>query len=237
MKKILLSAILLTGCVALSFAQTEPANPATASEKKYDQFAAVQLNGLIRQVFNFNNSTASTVTNPYLLTYNINSRKTGWGLRLGIGYNYNSSWSNDGVTELSTKINDMQLRLGIEKAFVLTDKWTAGVGLDGLVNINDDNTTSTVRSFDTVITATKSSMTSYGGGVMGWLRYSFTKNISIGTESSFYYTSGNQDNTTDVTRRSGSSGHSITTTETTSKPKISTGTISLPVVFYLAVRF
>ena len=239
MRKISLAVILFLGCLQNSFAQTDDASASAGKhEKQCDQYIGVQLNGLIRQVFNFNSSTTSTVVNPYLLTYNINSRKTGWGLRAGIGYNYNSTSSDDGITATTTKVNDLQVRIGIEKAFTLSDKWSAGAGLDGVYNNNNDNTTNMVRSGDTVTTTTKTVGSSYGGGPMAWLRYNITPRILIGTEASFYYVTGKTKNTVDVTDVPfGGGGGGITTTETTSNPKVSQGVFSSPVVFYISVKF
>ncbi len=235
MRKPFLFAILLSGCIVTSYAQTEPVGPPAKKEKKTDQYIGVQLNGLIRQVFNFNSSSTSPVTNPYLLTYNISSRATHWGFRAGLGYNYNSTWNNDGITERTTKINDVALRVGVEKSFALSDKWSAGVGGDLLLNLNDDNTNTIIHSFDTVYTDTKTKITSYGFGAMGWLRYHITERISIGTEASFYYTTGSQENTVTVTEIFGGSFPNITTTS--SKPTVSQANINLPIVFYLAVKF
>ena len=239
MRKISLVVILFIGCLQNSIAQnTDGAQPSGDREKmQVDQFVGVQLNGLIRQVFNFNNSTSSTNVNPYLLTYNINSRKSGWGLRLGVGYTYNSNSTDDGITATTTKTNDLQLRLGIEKAFKLSDKWSAGAGIDGVYNSNNDNTSNMVRSSgDTSTTAIKTVGSSYGGGAMAWLRYNITERVLIGTEASFYYTTGKQKNTIDQTDNP-LGGGGITTTETTSNPTSSQGTFSSPIVFYLTVKF
>ena len=239
MKKYFLAAILFAGCLENAFAQTDATTAPGTKEKKIDQYVGVQLNGLIRQVFNFNNSTASTVVNPYLLNYGINLHKTGWGLRLGLGYNYNSTANDDGITSSSTKINDFSARFGIEKAFKLSERWSAGAGLDGVYNKNDDNTSSTIHSFDTTTTATKTVVTSYGGGAMGWLRFHVTPKVLVGTEASFYYITGKQTNTVDVTTSTptGSGFSVVTTTETVSKPSVSQGNFSSPIVFYLIVKF
>ena len=136
-------------------------------------------------------------------------------------------------------MNDLQLRLGIEKAFVIHNNWTAGVGIDGVYNTNNDNTTSTVSTAgagDTTTTTTKAIGNSYGGGVMGWLRYSITPHVLIGTEASFYYTTGKQKNTIDITSDPLGNG-ALTTTETTSNPTQSQGTFSSPIVFYISVKF
>jgi len=239
MKKITLSILLLAGCMVDCFAQTDAST--TTKEPTVDQYIGVQMNDLIRQVFNFNNGATTTpITNPYLLTYNINSKKTGWGLRAGIGYNYSSISSNDGITATTTKLNDLQFRIGVEKAFWSTSHWSAGAGLDFVYNTNNDNTTSTVSSTDTSTTATKTVSSSYGGGPMGWLRYRVSQHIMIGTEASFYYTTGKQKNTTDLTNTNidPNTGQTFTsTTETTSNPTITTGSFTMPVVFYLIVKF
>ncbi len=233
MKKTLATAMLVAGCISMSFAQAPDLSPSAPKEKLCDQFLGVQVNGLIRQVFNFNNSTAATEVNPYLLTYNINSRKTGWGLRASIGYNYNSSGTNDGITTRTSKLNDLHFRLGVEKSFKLSEKWSAGAGIDLIYNYNDDNTSASTISFDTVTTNTKTTISSYGGGAMGWLRYNLTKNITIGTESSFYVTTGNQK----ITVETIVAHNPNNTPPTDSDNKVSFGTISLPVVFYLSVKF
>ena len=238
MKKSLLAAFLFVGCLQTSFAQDDPKGANDTGNKHVDQYVGVQLNGLIRQVFNFNSSTASAIVNPYLLTYNINF-KSGFGLRFGAGYNYSSTASDDGITATATKLNDMQLRLGVEKLVVLSQRWTAGGGVDFVFNNNNDNTSNTVHSFDTTTTATKTTITSYGGGPMAWIRYHITKRVLIGTEASFYYVTGTQTNTVDVTTTT-NNGFGATTTvtkETVSKPSVSQGTFSSPLVFYLIVKF
>jgi hypothetical protein len=237
MRKSVLFIILVAGCTLHSFAQTDATNG--KSEQSYDQTVGVQLNDLIKQVLNFNNSTSTTPVNPYLLTYSINSHKTGWGLRFGVGYNYSSTSSDDGITAASTQLNDLALRLGIEKSFKLSDKWSAGVGIDAIFNSNNDVTSTTVESGDTTTTATKTVIFSYGGGPMAWLRYHVTDKILIGTEASFYYETGTQNNTVDVTTTSsfGGGGSVTTTTETDSKPTVSQGTFTSPVVFFIMVKF
>jgi hypothetical protein len=228
MKKVIIAAILLTGCFHRSFAQDE-----AKKEKTMDMYVGVQLNGLIRQVFNFNNSNTNTNTNPYLLIYSINSRKTGWGLRLGAGYNYNSFKNNDGIVETETKINDMQIRLGVEKLFRLANKWSAGAGLDIVYNNNDDHTISTVNS-STVpqTTDTKTILTSYGGGPQAWLRYHITDKVLIGTEASFYYVTGKE--TRSITITKGFPGPFNNPPDETDD--VNRGTFNSPIVFFLIVK-
>lgn len=228
MKCILTTAILLAGYTCPVFAQN---NDAASTGKQYEHVIGVQINGLINQVFNFSNTTPAANANPYLLTYNITSVKSGWGLRVGIGYNYNSSSTNDNINFTTTKLNDIHARIGIEKRFKLEGKWSAGAGLDFVYNSNDDNTNTETFQIDTVTTNTKTTVSSYGGGIMGWLRYSITKNLTLGTETSFYYVTGNQKNNYSTTE------NKIVIPPTQTSNNLSTGTISLPIVFYLAVKF
>ena len=238
MTKQLLFLILFSGYIGVFAQTTDTASTiiTTKGEKLFDHSIGVQVNELIKQVFNFNNSTSTANTNPYLLIYHINTCKNGWGLRVGGGYNYTSTTTDDGINKKTTNINDMQLRLGVEKAFKLHGKWTAGAGIDGLYNTNNDNTIAVTTSFDTVTVNTKTVISSYGAGAMAWLRYSFTKNIIIGTETSFYYIKGTQKITIDV-KDSNQFNPTTAPTTTTSDNKIANATISLPVVFYLIVKF
>lgn len=233
MTKTLLAAMLLCTPAVHSFAQAEP----DIKPARYEHHVGVQMNELVRQVFNFNNS-ASTNNNPYLLMYSVNSVKTGWGLRLGVGYTYKSFTDDDGITRKESNLNDLRLRLGVEKAFRLSAKWSAGVGLDGILSTDDDKTTSVVRSFDSVTTVTKTNIMSLGGGGMAWLRYHITPRVLVGTETSFYYSSGQQKQTVSITQRDFSQPNQVyKTTVSTIDNTAAQGVFSVPVAFYLIVKF
>lgn len=238
MRKILLFFALAAGHIVPCHAQettiTEP-----ISTKKIDHFVGVQMNGLIRQVLNFSNTTPVAPLNPYLFTYSINSRGQGWGARVGLGYQYSATWANDGITETETKINDINARIGLERKFELSDKWSAGFGADWLYNNSDDYTKATLRSTDTIITITKSKLPSIGGGLMGWLRYKVSKHVLIGTESSFTFTNGIETREVITTKKERSLSPPFTfstvTTITKSKPTHADMSFKLPVVFYLVI--
>ncbi len=233
LKPLMVAVILFTA--STTYAQT----PDTAlKSKRYTHQVGVQINELFKQIFNFNGTAANT--NPYLLVYSINSTRTGWGLRTGFGYNYQSVTVDDGITRKTTDINNLQFRLGGEKMFMLSRKWSTGIGVDAVVNHNDDYTKSAVRSFDTVTTVTASKITSYGGGAMGWLRYHVTDKVLIGTECSFYYTKGQENSDISITRRQnnggGGTGQLVTTVATVDNERIE-GKLALPIAFFLLVRF
>lgn len=133
----------------------------------------------------------------------------------------------------------LQARLGAEKAFRLSNKWTAGVGIDGLYNMDNNYTRSVTRGFDTTTTVTDSDISSFGGGAMGWVRYNITDNIQLGTEASFYYVTGDQTQSISITRRvnSGIGGGSWSTTVTKVDNQVSEGLFRMPVALYLIIRF
>ncbi len=232
MKKSLLFGILFAGCMTSSYAQSDVLAP-EKNEKKIDHYFGVQLNNLIRQIFSFNNSTAADNTNPFLFTYNINSHKSGWGLRAGLGATFNSSSTNDNVTKRTSDIKDIQFRLGIEKRFSLSEKWTTGVGLDAVIKNNNDNTTAVTNNTYLYTVNTQSTITSTGGGAMAWMRYSVTDKILIGTETSFYYLLGKNKQTIISSDNTPAGNYS----ETHSDDGANEGKISVPVVFYLTVKF
>ena len=235
MKKVLFAAVVVFTATA-SFAQS---GDDTMKHKRYIQQAGVQINELFRQIFNFNGNAAAANTNPYLFTYSINSARSGLGLRIGVGYNYQSLTNDDGISRRSTDLNDLQARLGVEKLFTLSRKWSAGAGIDGVLNHNDDYTKNIIRGFDTVTTVTKTKITSYGGGGMLWLRYHVTNRVLIGTETSFYYSIGQQNDDIAITQKKSTgsgTGQLVTTTSTVDNRRID-GKLSIPVAFFLLVRF
>ena len=232
-KAIIAAAILVSGCYGHSFAQAD-ATAASAKEKKLDMYIGVQLNALIRQGFNFYNSTVNTNTNPYLLVYSLNSRKTGWGARLGIGYEHNSASTNDGITSTKNNIDDLRLRIGAEKLFQLARKWSAGAGLDLVYNNDDDHTISTVNgglgSFGQTID-TKTTRSAMGGGPQGWLRYSISDRVLIGTEASFYYITGKETRSMTIT-----SGGFPGGSQPDESNNLSQGNFNSPIAFFIYVK-
>lgn len=236
MKKIILTAICFATALPLSYCQDQ--EPLVIKEKKFDHQVGVQVNGLIRQVFNFSNNNPA-LDNPYIVFYSINLRKSGWGLRVGGGFNNRFVAENDGIVENESTIKNINARLGIEKSFKLSDKWTTGVGVDGVYG-NDYNKTYTVtRSFDTVTVRAKTTTKDYGGGVMAWLRYAITDKILLGTETSFYQRFGTlaQDVTITTSENNIFPGGGSTTTTSKQEHKLNEGIINLPIAIYLIVKF
>lgn len=235
MKKSILSAICFAIALPICYSQEE--EPQMEKTRRFEHQVGVQANGLIRQIFNFSNSN-NTIDNPYLLIYSINFAKSGWGLRVGGGYNNSFQADNDGIVEHESTITNTNVRLGVEKSFRLSNKWTTGVGIDAIYGNDNDKTKAITRFFDTSTVQSKTTIQVYGGGAMAWLRYHLTDNILIGTETSFYQRIGNQSLDLTITQRNNAlSSRPIVTTTSKQDHKLNEGVINLPVAIYLIVKF
>lgn len=227
-------------CLALSiiapcYAQTDDTKPT----RKLEHHVGLQANLLIQQIFNFNSfGGGAGQRNPYLLTYNVNSVRSGWGARIGVGYNSTQSASGDITYEQSTKDRQLNLRLGVEKRFVISPRFSAGVGIDALYadGGNDVNTFSGISS-DTITTFRTTTTRGLGAGPMGWLRYRFTRNISIGTEASWYTYQNTLSWESTQTRRDNTlPGRPYTTKTDKNEYDLKESAINLPIAFYLIVQ-
>lgn len=235
-----LTTLLATGMVCLlattAIAQdTEVSAPKT---KIFDHRIGVQANELIRQVFNFNNSSGNTINNPYLLTYSLTLAKPGVGIRLGIGPDYNTFNDDDGITKVENNINKLNARIGLEKVFILSDKWSTGVGADFIYSNDVSYSKTLVRTFDSTLTDIATQEKSTGYGAMAWLRYHISPRIHIGTETSFYYRAGNVKQKIEITQNINTfPGTTVQTTKDEVDNKLKEGIFRLPMVFYLVVMF
>lgn len=236
-----MTTFLATGiaCLLTTTAIAQDTTDTVKKSKIFDHRIGVQANELIRQVFNFNNSTVNTLNNPYLLTYSLTLAKPGIGLRLGIGPDYSTFNNDDGVTKVENNINKLNARAGLEKIFILSDKWSAGAGIDVIFSNDVSYSKTQVRSFDSALTDIATKEKSIGYGAMGWLRYHISPRIHIGTETSFYYRTGNVKQKIEITRKVNTFPNGNTTQTTTDEVdnKLKEGIFRLPMVFYLVVMF
>jgi len=166
----------------------------SVNTKNYYGYAGVQINNFVRQYIN---SGTTTTNNPYMLNCGFNNKKSGWGMRLGIGFNQITSTNNTGSGETHSSGDDLHLRIGVERSYKLTKHWYAGCGVDLVLNNQNDfngNTfyapNSQTGQIDSLTSGTKTLVTNYGIGLMGWVRYKLNKHIYFGTESSYYYLMG-----------------------------------------------
>jgi len=231
MKKATCMGILfLLGAMQVAKAQSD----SSAFIKKYVQYAGVQMNPLIRQIINFNNSN-QTIVNPYLLTYNINDRKTGSGIHIGFGLNYSATTTDDGVTKNVTNEIDYEIRLGYEKLIHIGKRWELSAGIDLLLNNTNSFTNTVSRDVATTTTSQNDVNLNYGLGPMATLRFYATKHILIGTEVSLYYTRGFPTETISEDQSFPGQPDQYVSTKTSNFS--SQAILTPPVAFYLIVRF
>ncbi len=221
---------LLAGTLTNAIAQEAAKEP--EQNEVCDHVIGVQINGLIKQLVN---SSASSASNPYLLTYDMRSKKTGWGFRAGIGYNSISNVTPSTYGQNKVDNTDMSLRVGVERGFKLSKRCSAAVGIDLLFNHNDDFTSSEendpyTNTFSS--SSNKSMITTVGGGPFGQLSYHINRRILVGTEASFYYKTGQKDQTIDNLQP----GYGPPT-ESKVSTTVTGGSFYMPVVFYLSVSF
>ncbi len=205
-------------------------------EKIYDHYIGAQVGQLLMHLFNSNANSIGT-GNPYLVTYSMNSRKSGWGVRFGAGYNTTSNSTALSSSTATTDNNDIQFRAGVEKTYELSDKWTAGTGFDLVMNSQNDRSVASNYNYqyDTITTTTNYRVFTLGGGVFGKVNYHLGKKVLIGTEASMYYLAGTKEQTTDVV--TAYVNNPTTATGTKSRPSIHQGNFNLPIVVYLILKF
>jgi len=215
------------------------AQPTTdqTDDKVYDHYIGAEIGPLIMHLFNASSNSIGS-GNPYVVTYSMNNRETGWGIRAGIGCNFLNNSTATSVSTNTATNNDVQFRIGVEKIFEITNKWNAGAGVDITVNYNNDNTTTVSNQYSNLDTNTTSNTTTsfnYGGGIFGKINYHLSKKILLGTECSYYYVTGKNNQTVETIQQNGNVPP--TTNETKANPAYSKGTISLPIVLYLLLKF
>ncbi len=188
-------------------------------------YIGVQANQLLRQLLNFG-GTSNNVGNPYLLTYAINSTKSGVGLNFGLGYTYNSSSNGDPITPRTTTDNSLSLRLGIEKKFTIGKRWFSSYGLDFLLDESQNKTETTFNQgngFPANKTTTEFTNNGTGLGPRFTLNFLISDKIILGTEANYYY-------------RSFTSTQKVTNQpDQTNNPK--SFTFAVPAVLYVILKF
>ena len=186
MHRLLLTALALLLCLSAARAQA-PADTA----KKYDFYAGVQANLLLREILNFSDDD-DPLNNPYLLVFSAHSVKTRWGLNLGFGYNYRRVKDVNSPADHVSDINELFLRVGIGRKVEFGRRFEAGYGFDLLTDyIRNKTTTVTIldqiSQVDSTVSESNSRTTSFGAGFQGSLAYRITPRILIGTEASYYF--------------------------------------------------
>jgi len=181
-RKILVSAVFLF-MILPGFAQD-------SLKRKANHYLGIQANQLLRQILNFGNSTS--IDNPYLFVYSINSIETGFGMNIGMGYTFNESKDGDAFNTRKTTINNLAFRVGFEKKSELSKRWLVSWGFDVVIDNQKNNTINTIDfgqgNNSTVETTSKTS--AFGIGPRLTLNYKISEKIFLGTESTYYFKSG-----------------------------------------------
>jgi hypothetical protein len=72
---------------------------------------------------------------------------------------------------------------------------------------------------------------------MAWLRYHLTRRVLIGTECSFYYTKGQENSEIAITRRQLNGSGQLTTSFAKVDNERIEGKLSVPIAFFLVLKF
>lgn len=207
-----------------------------STDRKWMHTLNVQINPLLRQLLTIGQVEADNT--PFLLNYHINSVKSGWGLRTGMGLNYVQLKDNDGITSRNSGLTEYAVRLGLERRQALGKRWEGGYGLDGVMLRDENSTRTVVASFDTVTTESNSNITRIGGGLMLWLRFKVSEHVLIGTESSLYYQRGTLKEDVTVTRKDFTQpGAPKTTVQNKFSTTLTELPFRVPVSLYINIRF
>ena len=185
LKKKILVSFLFAGVVLSGYSQNDSSfvkKPA----KSVVQYFGLQANQLFRQIFNLSNSN-STIDNPYLLVYSVNSAKTGSGLNIGLGYSFIQTNDGDALIKREATTDRLAFRIGYEKKSRLAKRWLVSAGAD-LVIDSEKNSSKTTNDTDFNKSSIKTNSKINGWGLGPRLTLSFFVNdrILIGTETNYY---------------------------------------------------
>jgi hypothetical protein len=162
----------------------------TVKEKKSNHYIGLQANQLIRQIFNFGGGS-SVASNPYFLTWSVNSIESGVGFNFGFGYTYSQTDDGDPFVDRTTTVSDLFLRAGIEKKTEIAPKLILSIGGDLVTDLQktDTKTGENSQGQQNFESGTKSN--GFGLGPRLTLNYALTEKILIGTEANWYFKSFN----------------------------------------------
>lgn len=171
---------------------------------------------LFIQNFTFNGGSfiGSPYTLNYKLLFNLNDfYLNNVGLRAGFGYNRVHA-SNENIiqgTSNSSREIRWDYRLGIETQKQVGKHWMVYLGLDYVLQEQDNSFKNSFKSGNSIFTTESSTkLKSTGVGPVVGMQFNFSKHIAIGTELSFYSMTGTSESITQ-------SGSSI--------PQVNKGTI------------
>jgi hypothetical protein len=216
----------------------------SAKEKRFNHYAGFQANLLIKQIINLNNNNTA-INNPYLFTYAINHVKTGYGLHVGFGYDYNRVVTNNTQASRETKVDKLFYRIGVEKKYTLSKRFECGIGLDFTASREVDKTfsisvTNVGSGVDSAVTTVTEKTTSTGYGPQLSLGFHITEKIILGTEATFYFSAEKQNenvNIIDTFTDTFSNQKTVTSTNQNSGADTDNFDLAIPTALFLIVKF
>ncbi len=173
--------------MAVSYVQAAPNTDSLAinHKKRVKMEHEININTtfFIKQLVNFTGT--SLAVSPYILGYKFFPVKH-HGLRFGIGGNFSSQTQNPDSNFIQVnKSSELDYRIGYEYRHFFGKWWVCFVGVD-MVN-SFTASSSKVNSFTDIVTTSNNTWSLGGGPVVG-IQANITKNISLFTETAFYYT-------------------------------------------------
>ncbi|MEI9917302.1 MAG: hypothetical protein WDO14_00700 [Bacteroidota bacterium] len=196
------------------------------SEKRMNQYVGIQINQLIRNILTFG-GTSTPVTNPYLLTYSLNSKATGLGFSMGIGGSSVQTKTTDNFITTTSKVSDYALRGGIEGKKYISRRWMMSFSWDLLTEGNKSVVTSDNGGNGNQTITSK--VNKFGTGPRGGLSFQFHEKMLVGTEASYYFKWSDQ--TTTIKPNNGGG------TNPNNSQKLQQFQFSLPAVIFLVMKF
>jgi hypothetical protein len=214
---------------------------AQTTTKKFDHYAGIQVNQLLKQIINLNQNNA-VIDNPYLLEYSIIQNKTNIGLRVGVGYTYSKSNNAENPNANLLEENDLSMYFGVCKRVFLGSKFELTYGLDYFNDyLSNKSYSYTVSEFGTVDSSYfQNNLESKSNGV-GFdvsFRYAFSNHILVGTQLTYAY-KWSSEKTHDLvfTHSVGFPSETNSLEVTNSYFKSSEFALNLPVAIYLVFKF
>lgn len=183
MRIVFAGAFLFLGCTFSAQCQDQLEKALT---KKSTHYFGIQANQLFRQLIS--TGSPGSITNPYLLSYAVNSNPVGTGFTAGLGYTFNQFNDGDAITLRESTQSDFFLRLGLEKKSFWGEHWIWSFGVDVVVDAEKNKTVTSSNfggSSSKITTERKTNRTGLGPRIT--INYVITDRLIIGTEASYYF--------------------------------------------------
>jgi hypothetical protein len=234
-----IAGVMLASLCSFASAQTDSTKSTPKSQTQH--YLGVQANQLFRQILSLSDDD-TPINNPYLFTYTVNG-PSGFGLNVGLGYEFDEIKTSDGQIDRETNIDDFSVRLGPEKKFWVGKRWLASGGFDVVIKSLKSETINKIETdFGRSNISTTSKSTGWGFGPRFELSFQISNNIFIGTEVTYYFQKMKEKgeiNSSITTKQTDFNGNIIEVTETEksdTEDKTKELQFTVPAVLFLVLR-